>query len=56
LFERIDPNLPPLARYLHGYLHDNFYWDFDDNFYWDFDFNQLWLVQAVESIISFNAP
>jgi hypothetical protein len=35
LVERVDPNLPPLARYLDRYLHDYFDW----NFYRDFDFD-----------------
>jgi hypothetical protein len=35
LLERIDPNLPPVARYLHHYRHLHFdgHFYFDENFY-----------------------
>jgi hypothetical protein len=56
LLEGVNPNVAAFSRDLDRHFNDNLYWDFDDNFYWDFDFDQLWLVQTVESIISFNAP
>jgi|TARA_R110000824_G_scaffold31488_2_gene102403 acyl carrier protein len=62
LVERVDPNLPPLARYLYGHLHDYFDWNFNRDIDFNRDLNRdlnidsIRLVEIIQGVVTLDAP